>query len=152
MIVYSTVHFTIDCTDELDYLIAMFSLVSSFLAALDPRVRRARNLSRMSVQNGIRFFLLFGKKYCFIQKLRFLIDRLFGNFFQTPMLKNVFQLLEKVCSFLFLFILFKAFFTAIYTKLKSNLHRTTKIFTIKIKNLKIVAAYILMLRLNLFAY
>ena len=93
-------------------------IIYLFVATLDPRVRRARNLTRTSVQNGIRFFLLFGKKYCFIQKLRFLIDRLFGNFFQTPMLKNVFQLLEKVCSFLFLFILFKAFFTAHFHKVK----------------------------------
>ena len=109
-------------------------MISLFLAAPDPRLRRVRNLTRTSVQNGIRFFLLFGKKYCFIQKLSFLIDRFFGNVFQTPMLKHVFQLLEKGCFFFYFYLFYlKLSLLSIYTKLKSNLHQTTKIFTIKIK-------------------
>ena len=58
-----------------------------------------------------KLLLLFGKKYCFTEKLRFLIDNLFGKAFlkiesyklnnatvcETPML-NIFKLLKKVFS------------------------------------------------------
>ena len=48
------------------------------------RVRRAWNLMATSVRNGQKFFILFGKKYYFIQKLKFsYYNNLFGNAFQT---------------------------------------------------------------------
>ena len=84
------------------------SMISLFAAAPAPKVRRERNLMGISVRNGLRFFLLFGKKYYFMQKLSFLINNLFGNVFQTSGViglkrycmrncdtKKVFQLLEK---------------------------------------------------------
>ena len=82
------------------------------VAAPGPRVRRAWNLMGTSVRNGRRFFLLFGKKYYFIDKLCFLMNNLFGNVFQTSRViglktllsdcmwnsddKKVFKPLEKV--------------------------------------------------------
>ena len=76
--------------------------ISLFLAASASTVRRARNLIGTSVRNGLRLFLLFGKKHCFIQKLSFLVNNLFGKKFsnfktnslndaaicKTPMLKK----------------------------------------------------------------
>ena len=55
--------------EDLAYLITMFHwfMISHSLAAPAPRVRRVRNLIGTSVRNGLRFFLLFGKKYKFIQ-------------------------------------------------------------------------------------
>ena len=70
-------------------------MISAFLAARAPRVRRARNLMGKSVRNGLTFFLLFRKKYYFIQKLSFLINNLFGNVFQTPLLKKYFNSWKK---------------------------------------------------------
>ena len=66
-------------------------MISLFLAAPALRVRRASNLMGTSVRDGLRFFLLFGKKYYFIEKLTFLIDNLFRNVFQTPMLREYFN-------------------------------------------------------------
>ena len=56
-------------------------MISLFLATLPPRVQRAWNLMGTSVRNGLRFFLLFAKKYCFKLKLSFLINELFRNVF-----------------------------------------------------------------------
>ena len=66
-------------------------MISLFLAAPALRVRRAWNLMGTSVRDGLRFFLLFGKTYYFIEKLTCLIDNLFRNVFQTPMLRNYFN-------------------------------------------------------------
>ena len=66
-------------------------MISLFLAAPALRVRRASNLMGTSVRDGLRFFLLLGKKYYFIEKLTFLIDNLFRNVFQTPMLRKYFN-------------------------------------------------------------
>ena len=57
-------------------------MISLFLAAPAPRVRRAWNLMRASVPDWLRFFLLFAKNYYFKQKLSFLINTLFGNVFR----------------------------------------------------------------------
>ena len=62
-------------------------MISLFLVTPAPRVRRTRSLMETSVRNRLRFFLLFEKSY-FIQKLSFLINNLFGNIFQTPVLKK----------------------------------------------------------------
>ena len=59
-----------------------------FLVAPAPRVRRAWDLIRTSVQNGLRFFLLFGKKCYFKQKLSFLMNNFFGNVFLTYSFNN----------------------------------------------------------------
>ena len=48
-------------------------MISLFLTAPAARVKRAWDLKRTSVRNGLRFFLLFGRKYFFIQKSSFLI-------------------------------------------------------------------------------
>ena len=58
-------------------------MISLFLGAPASRVRRARDLMGTSIQNGLRFFILFGKKYFFIQKLSFIINIPFENVFQT---------------------------------------------------------------------
>ena len=75
-----------------------------------PRVRTAWNLMVKPVRNGQKFFILFGKKYYFLQKLKFsYYNNLFRNVFQTSGVigliailyvrnsntKKVFQLLEK---------------------------------------------------------
>ena len=55
-------------------------MISLFLAAPAPRRPRTWNLMGISVRSGFFwFFLLFGKKLFFIQKLRFLINKLFRN-------------------------------------------------------------------------
>ena len=51
------------------------------IVAPAPGVRKAWDLMGTSVWNGLRLFLLFGKKYCFTEKLNFLIDNLFRNVF-----------------------------------------------------------------------
>ena len=60
MVVYFTVYVIVGCTDDLSYLIPIFSgfMISLLLAAPAPRVRRARNLIGTLVRNGLRFFLL----------------------------------------------------------------------------------------------
>ena len=58
-------------------------MISLFLPAPAPRVRRSWDLMGTSVRNGLRFFLLFGKKYFFIQKSSFIVNNFFGNVFQT---------------------------------------------------------------------
>ena len=60
-------------------------MISLFLTAPVPRalVQRAWNVMGPSMRNGLRFILLFGRKYYFIQKLSFLIINLFGYVFQT---------------------------------------------------------------------
>ena len=63
-------------------------IISLFLTATAPRVRRIRNLMGTSVRNGIRFVLLFGKKKCFIEKLSSLTENLFANVFPTPIFKK----------------------------------------------------------------
>ena len=68
-------------------------MISLFLAAPAPRVWRAWDLMGTSVRNGLRFFLLFGKKYFFIQKSSFLISNLFGNVFQTLRVTGLITLL-----------------------------------------------------------
>ena len=70
-------------------------MILLFRAAPAPRVPRARSLMRTSVRNGLKFFLLFGKEYYFIPKLSFLINNVFGNIFQTPVLKNCFNSWKK---------------------------------------------------------
>ena len=86
-------------TDHLAYLIPMFSLVSWFLYflqdLLQEHVQGTWNLMGTSVRNGLRFFLLFRKKYYFIEKLSFLLDKFFGNAFQTTMLKKYFNSWKK---------------------------------------------------------
>ena len=100
-------------TEDLAHFISIFSLVSRFvlfLAAPALRVRRAWNLMGISVWTGQEFFILFGKKYYFIQKLKFsYYNNLLENVFQTSRViglitllyakldaKKVFQILEKV--------------------------------------------------------
>ena len=78
-----------------------------------------------SVLNGQKFFILFGKKYYFIEKLKFFYyNNLFGNVFQTSGVigfimtlyvrnsdaKKVFQLLEKVFSLKTRFSQFPSYF------------------------------------------
>ena len=58
-------------------------MISLFLEAPAPREERTWNLMGASVRNGLVFFLLFWKKYYFIQKLGFLINSHFGNVFPT---------------------------------------------------------------------
>ena len=59
-----------------------------------PRVRRAWNLMGTSVRNGRRFFLLFGKKNYFIEKLYiFLLITFFGNVFQSSRIIGLIMLL-----------------------------------------------------------
>ena len=74
-------------TEDLAYFISIFSLVSwfvLFLAAPALRVRKAWNLMGTLVRNGQQFFILFGRKYYFIQKLKFsYYKNVFGNIFQT---------------------------------------------------------------------
>ena len=69
-------------------------MISLFLAIPAARARRARNLMGKSIQNGLTFFLLFGKKYYFIQMFRFLINNLFRNIFQTLGVIGVITLLH----------------------------------------------------------
>ena len=57
-------------------------MISLFLAAPALRVRRAWNLMGKSVWNRIRFFLLLGIKYYFIEKLSLLINNLLERFFK----------------------------------------------------------------------
>ena len=76
---------------QLTYIYVQFSLfdtsvliafmISLFLATRPPRVQRAWNLMGTSVRNGLMFFLLFAKKYCFMLKLSYLINELFRNVF-----------------------------------------------------------------------
>ena len=84
-------------------------MISLFLAATAQRVRRAWDLMILSAQNGLRFFLLFGKKYFFIQNLSFLINNVFWKRFssfksyrlnnavvcETPMLKKYLNYWKK---------------------------------------------------------
>ena len=75
----------------------MFSLVSWFLWSWSTCSKSTKVWSQIgrSLQNGLRFFLLFGKKYSLVQKLSFLINNFFGNIFQTPILKKYFNSWEK---------------------------------------------------------
>ena len=84
------------CTDDLSYLIPIFSgfMISLLLAAPAPRVRRARNLIGTLVRNGLRFFLLLFQ-YFFIQKLGFIFNNLSGNVFQTSGVIALITLLYK---------------------------------------------------------
>ena len=54
-------------------------MISIFFAAAAPKSQRALNLLGTSVQDGLRFFLLFGTNFYFTHKLSFLINTLFGN-------------------------------------------------------------------------
>ena len=86
-------------------------MISLFLAAPAPSVRKAWNLMGASVPNWLKLFLLFAKNYYFQQKLSFLIITLFSKRFsnfrsdrinaavcETLDAKKVFKLLEKVFS------------------------------------------------------
>ena len=78
-------------------------MISLFLVAPAPRVRRASDLMGISVRNGLKFSLLYGKKYFLIQKSSFRINNLFKGVFsnfksyrlnnttvcETPMLKSI---------------------------------------------------------------
>ena len=74
-------------TEDLAYFISIFSLVSwfvLFLAAPALRVRKAWNLMGTSIRYVQQFFILFGRKYYFIQKLKFsYYNNIFGNVFET---------------------------------------------------------------------
>ena len=100
-------------TEDLAYFISIFSLVSwfvLFLAAPALRVRTAWNLMGTSVRNGQQFFIFFGRKYYFMQKLKFsYYNNIFGNVFQSSGVigqitllyaklrcYKIFQLLKKV--------------------------------------------------------
>ena len=60
-----------ELTITIDYGLFWFYIYIDSIAAPILRVRRAWNLTGTSVQNGQKFFILFGKKYYFIQKLKF---------------------------------------------------------------------------------
>ena len=71
--------------------------VISLLVALPaPSIRKARKLIGKSVQNGLRFFLLFWKKYFFTQKLNFLINNLFRNVFRTSVVIDIITLCKTL--------------------------------------------------------
>ena len=74
-------------TENLAYFISIFSLVSwfvLFVAAPALSVRRTWNLMGTSVRNGQQLFILFRRKYYFIQKLKFsYYNNIFRNVFQT---------------------------------------------------------------------
>ena len=74
-------------TEDLAYFISIFSLVSWFVLFLAAPAQ--------AVQNGQKFSTLFGKKYYFIQKLKFLYyNNLFGNLFQTAGVTGLIRLLH----------------------------------------------------------
>ena len=100
-------------TEDVGYFISVFLLVSwsvLFLVAPTLKVRRAWNLMETSARNGQLFFILFGRKCYFIEKLKFShYNNIFGNVFQTSGViglttllyaklwcQKIFQLLEKV--------------------------------------------------------
>ena len=76
------------------YVLTGFT-ISRFLAAPASRVQKSRDLMRTSVWNGLNVFLLFGKKYYFIQKLSFLINSFFGNVFQISRVIGLLTLLHR---------------------------------------------------------
>ena len=80
--------------DDLTYLIPI--LYSLCLAEPIPRVRGAWNLMGSSIRNGLRFFLLFEKKYHLIQKLSLLINRLLGKVFLTSGAMGLMTLLNSM--------------------------------------------------------
>ena len=82
-------------------------MIFLFLPRATPRARGAWNLIGVLVRNGLRLFLLFGEKYCFIRKLHFFSSNLFGNVFLTSVVTvavcktymlNIFFHLEKIFS------------------------------------------------------
>ena len=90
-------------TEDLAYFISIFSLVSwfvLFLAAPALRVRKAWNLMGTSVRNGQQFFILFGRKYYFIQKLKFFhYNNISGNVIQTSGVIDLITLLYAKLRF-----------------------------------------------------
>ena len=92
LIIYFTVYFIVDWTDYLSYLILMFSLGSWFLyfhgsiscSTCTKSTKGKKPYGNISIRNGQKFFILFGKKYYFIQKLKFsYYNNLLGDVFQT---------------------------------------------------------------------
>ena len=92
LIVYFRVYFIVNWTDDLAYLILMFSLRSWFLyfhgsiscSTCTKSTKGKKPYGNSSIQNGHKFFISFWKKYYFIQKLKFsYYNNLFGNVFQT---------------------------------------------------------------------
>ena len=78
--------------EDLAYFISIFSLVSRFvlfLATPALRVQRTSNLIR-TLRNGQQFFTLFGRKYYFIQKLKF---SYYNNIFRKVIAKGVIGLI-----------------------------------------------------------
>ena len=91
------------------FMISLFPWLY-FLQDLHQEHEGHETLWNISIQNGQKFFILFGKKYYFIQKLKFsYYNNLFGNVFQTSGViglitilylrnsdaKRVFELLEE---------------------------------------------------------
>ena len=56
-----------------------------------------------SARTGLRFFLSFGKKSYFVQRLSFLVDNLFGNVFQTSGVIGLISLRETCFPYFSLF-------------------------------------------------
>ena len=92
LIVYFMVCFIVDWTDDLAYTIPMFLLRSWFLyfhgsiscSTCTKSTKGKKPYGNISIRNGQMFLILFGKKYYFIQKLKFsYYNNLFGNVFQT---------------------------------------------------------------------
>ena len=84
--------FYVDWTDDLAYLISMFSLSSWFLyfhgsvscRTCSKRTKGKKPYGNIRIQNGQKSCILLGKKYYFIQKLKFYnYNNLFENVFQT---------------------------------------------------------------------
>ena len=90
-----------DCIVKSTFSLFDTNVLTGFMISLlvplpAPSVRKARKLIGKSVQNGLRFFLLFWKKYFFIQKLNFLINNLFRNVFRTSVVIGIITLCKTL--------------------------------------------------------
>ena len=94
-------------------------VISLFLAAPAPRVR---DLMGASVRNGLRFFLLFGKMYFFIQKSSFFINNLFRNVFQTLRVTGLITLVYAKLRCSKVFKLFEKVFFSLTVHRKPSFH------------------------------
>ena len=87
-----------------------YCFLTGFISSISCSTCSKRNLMGTSVRNGQEFFILFGRRYYFIQQLKFpYYNNIFGNDFQTSGVIDlitllyarlryykIFQLLEKV--------------------------------------------------------